>query len=64
MRTVSRLHLDLETWVKEGLVDEINLYIRANDNGIRQVVGICRDSSTKVSVFRSRGDLLAGLLGS
>ena len=58
VRTAGRIHLDLETWVREGLVDELNLYIKNTDDALRRVVELCRGSATSVSLFgRTRGEL-------
>jgi HEAT repeat protein len=61
VRTAGNVHLDLETWAKEGLVDEVTVYASASDAAIRKCVAACRGSATKVSGFRTRGDLPAGM---
>ena len=61
VRTAGNVHLDLETWAKDGLVDEITVYAPASDAAIRMCVAACRGSATKVSGFRTRGDLPAGM---
>lgn len=65
VRTVGRLWLDIETWVKEGIVDEINLYYPNTDETLASVLKLCEGTPTKVSIFgRTRGDIAAGAGGS
>src|SRR5436305_12291700 len=61
MRTAGNVHFDLETWGKDGLVDEITVYAAASDAAIGKCVAACRGSDTKGSGFRTRGDLPAGM---
>lgn len=59
VRTAGNVHLDLDTWAREGVVDEINCWAQASDESIERCLTICRDTATQVSAFRTRGDLPA-----
>ncbi len=62
VRTVGRLWMDIDTWVKEGIVDEINLYYPNTEESMSSVLALCSGTSAKMSVFgRTRGDLPAGV---
>lgn len=61
VRTAGRLHLDIETWIKEQIVDEINLYYPNTDQALASVMELCKGSKTSVSIFgRTRGALPDG----
>ena len=61
VRTVGRLWMDVETWAKEGIVDEINLYYPNTPESMAAAMAVCKGTPAKVSVFgRTRGDLPAG----
>lgn len=60
VRTAGRIHLDLETWVKKNLVDELNVYAPSTEEAIAKVHDICRGSKTQASVFRTRGPMPEG----
>lgn len=63
VRTVGSLWMDIQTWVSEGIVDEINLYYPNTDEAIESVRQMCQGTKATVSVFgRSRGDSPGGQL--
>ena len=61
VRTAGRIHLDLETWVREQLVDELNVYTPHTKEALRQCLAICQGSKTVCSAFRTGGKLPAGV---
>lgn len=58
--TGGNLHFDLETWVRERLVDELNVYAPNTEEAVQECRAICEGSATVCSVFRTRGDLPPG----
>jgi hypothetical protein len=61
VRTAGRLWMDIETWVKEGIVQEINLYYPLSEETLEYVTKLCQSNNATVSVFgRTRGDLPKG----
>jgi len=62
VRTVGRLHMAVDTWVKEKIVDEINLYYPNSDASLASVQRMCDGSGVKVSIFgHTRGELPKGV---
>ncbi len=59
-RTAGRIHFDLETWVKENLVDEINVYAPNTEKSIHDVEAVCKGTKTRLSVFQTRGPMPEG----
>lgn len=57
IRTAGKLYLDWETWAKKGIVDEVNLGNQTDEKTIAKALDAVRDTSMKISVFRSRGEL-------
>lgn len=57
IQTVGRVHMDVETWTKEGIVDEVNLWANCTEDTIQQGLAICQGTPSRLSVFRTRGPL-------
>ena len=49
VRTAGKLWMDVETWVREGIIDELNLFHPVTDATIQQCYEICKGTSTKLS---------------
>ena len=61
VRTAGKLWMDIETWVKEGVVDEINLFYPLSEDAIARVSELCKANDATLSVFgRVRGELPKG----
>lgn len=63
VRTAGKLWMDVETWVREGIVDELSLFSPINDQAIQKGLELCQGTGTQLSVWgRSRGDLPPGVI--
>lgn len=60
--TAGNLYMDWRMWAKEGVVDELCIYWPGNDETLKQVLDGVRGSDTRVSMYRTRGDLPAGVI--
>ena len=49
VRTAGKLWMDVETWVREGVIDELNLFFPVNEATIQKCDDICKGTSTKLS---------------
>lgn len=61
VRTAGDIHFDLETWDREGIVDEVCLSSTNTPETIRKALALCKTSKLKISAFRTRGQLPAGM---
>jgi hypothetical protein len=49
VRTAGKIWMDVETWVREGIIDELNLFHPVTDATIQNCYQICKGTSTKLS---------------
>ena len=61
VRTAGKLWMDVETWVKEGIVDELNLFHPVNDEAIQKGFELCKGSSTQLSTWGGSDKIPAGV---
>lgn len=61
-RTAGLFHMDVATWAKEGLVDEVNVWAAPDDEAkaLIRCQELCRGTKTVASAFRTRGQLPTG----
>lgn len=62
VRTAGLFHMDIATWAKEGLVDEINVWAAPDDEAkaLLRAQELCQGTRTIASAFRTRGQLPRG----
>jgi len=63
VRTVGRLWMDIETWVKEGIIDELSLYYPNTDQSLAAVGEICKGTKVKVSAWGRTGEAMPPNIG-
>ncbi len=56
VRTVGRLWLDLETWVKEGIVDELSPYYPNTSESLDKLKALCQGTAVTLSAWGHTGD--------
>lgn len=56
VRTVGRLWLDLETWVKEGIVDELSPYYPNTAESLDNLNSLCKTTGVVLSAWGHTGD--------
>jgi hypothetical protein len=63
VRTAGKLWMDVETWIREGIIDELNLFHPISDEAIQKGVEFCRGTRAKLSAWgKARGELPAGAI--
>src|SRR5262249_36198072 len=62
VRTAGMIHMDVATWAKEGLVDEVVVWAPPDDaaQAVARCRELCRGTATVVVAFRTRGPLTPG----
>jgi hypothetical protein len=51
VRTAGKLWMDIESWVREGIIDELNLFHPVTDATIWNCYQICKGTATKLSAW-------------
>ena len=53
--------MDVETWTKEGIVDELNLFHPVNDEAIQKGFELCQGTPTQLSTWGGSDNIPAGV---
>ena len=61
VRTAGKLWMDVETWAKEGIVDELNLFHPVNDEAIQKGFELCKGTPTQLSTWGGSDKIPAGV---
>jgi HEAT repeat protein len=61
-RTAGHIYMDWEEWVKQGAIDELCVYWPGDDDSLKNVLAACKGTPVQVSMFRTLGDLPAGVI--
>ncbi|MCC6424533.1 MAG: HEAT repeat domain-containing protein [Phycisphaerales bacterium] len=59
--TAGHIEMDWETWIKQGIVDELCLYWPGNELTAKAVLAATKGTQVRVSMYQSRGEMLPGL---
>jgi HEAT repeat protein len=51
VRTAGKLWMDVETWVREGIIDELNLFHPVNEASVQKCNALCKGTATKLSAW-------------
>ena len=62
VRTVGRIWMDIETWAKEGIIDELSPYYPSTDQSLASIQDICKGANIAISAWgRTDGKLAPGI---